>query len=411
MFGRFLGDAFDAEVRRQITLLTLARTAANSAYRYAAPFLAVIARGLDVDLAELGVAVTIAELTGLLAPIVGRRVDRIRRGVAMTLGLSGIAAGAGLAAASPSVPAFAVALVLLSLSKITFDVAVGSWIADRVPFARRARVIGLTETAWALGLLCGVSLMGIVTAVAGWRAGYALGAVAVGVMAIVVGRRMRASPPRRSARDSTRGAAGRLDAATLVVVGTVFLLMLAQQCVGIVFGAWLDDEFGVQAAGLAAVVLLLGLGELASSIATVRYTDRWGKARSVVRGGAVMAPALALLGLIGDTGVVVAVALLLVSLVGFEFAIVSAIPLASELHHDARATGIALVVGGGTLGRAVGALVATRLYDTHGITVPAVLGSALALGMIVWLRVGGRHLARWDGAAVRPASATPGTRW
>jgi predicted MFS family arabinose efflux permease len=406
MLDRFLGDEFDDDVRHQITLLTLARTAANSAYRYAAPFLAVIARGLDVELATLGVAVTVAELSGLLAPLLGRVVDRLRRGLAMTIGLSGVTCGALLAAAAPGAGGFAAALVVLSMSKIVFDVAVGSWIADRVPFRRRARAIGLTETAWALGLLVGVSLMGVATAVAGWRTGYALGAAAVGAAAVAVGVRLGGSRLARGRGPARRAATVRAlarDPATVVVIGTVFLLMLAQQCVGIVFGAWLEDELGVGELGLAAIVVLLGLGELGASTGAVRFTDRWGKARSVIRGAGVMAPALLLLGLVGDTSVVVAVALLVVAVVGFEFAIVSAIPLASELRHDARATGIALVVSGGTLGRAVGALAATRLYDAHGFTVPAILGSALAVAMIGWLRIGGRSFVRWDD---RPAPAT-----
>ena len=57
--------------------LTLARFAANAVYRYAPPFLATIARGLDVDIADIGVALAVTEASGLASPLVGQLVDRI----------------------------------------------------------------------------------------------------------------------------------------------------------------------------------------------------------------------------------------------------------------------------------------------------------------------------------------------
>ena len=52
------------------------RTAANAAYRYAPPFIAVIGRGLDVSVAELGVALAITDACGLASPLIGRLVAR-----------------------------------------------------------------------------------------------------------------------------------------------------------------------------------------------------------------------------------------------------------------------------------------------------------------------------------------------
>ena len=77
VLGRFLDDSFAPEVRTDITALTVSRLAANSCYRYSAPFLATIARGLDVSLDQIGVALAIAELGGLLSPLTARLVDRL----------------------------------------------------------------------------------------------------------------------------------------------------------------------------------------------------------------------------------------------------------------------------------------------------------------------------------------------
>src|SRR5215203_619614 len=59
VLGRFLDDSFAPEVRSGVTTLTVARLSANSCYRYSAPFLATIARGLDVSLEQVGVALAI----------------------------------------------------------------------------------------------------------------------------------------------------------------------------------------------------------------------------------------------------------------------------------------------------------------------------------------------------------------
>ena len=74
-----LDESYPPLVRRAVLPLTLARFSTNAVYRFAAPFLATIARGLDVDLADLGVALAVTELAGLTSPLVGRWIDRLRR--------------------------------------------------------------------------------------------------------------------------------------------------------------------------------------------------------------------------------------------------------------------------------------------------------------------------------------------
>ena len=166
---RVLDDTHSDEVRRVVPMLTFARFAANSVYRYAPPFIATIARGLDVDIADIGVALAIAEASGLASPLVGRLVDRVPRRVAMTGGMLGMAAGAAIAAGSTGVVWFAVGLLVLALTKIVFDIGLIAWTADHVPYERRGRVVGIIETSWAFGLLIGVSSLGVVTALTSWR--------------------------------------------------------------------------------------------------------------------------------------------------------------------------------------------------------------------------------------------------
>ena len=109
----------------------------------------------------------------------------------------------------------------------------------------------------------------------------------------------------------------------------MFCLMSATQALFVTFGPWLEDEFGVGTAGLAAVTFGLGALELAASTTSAARTDRWGKERSVAarRGGdgagrprprrprPAAGVGLLLLGLF---------------IAAFEFAIVSCIPIGGD---------------------------------------------------------------------------------
>jgi MFS transporter, DHA1 family, inner membrane transport protein len=374
---RTLDDSYPAAVRRDVTTITVARLTANAAYRFAPPFLATIARGLDVELSELGVALAVSELCGLSSPLIGRIVERVPRRWSMVTGLTGIGCGAVIAGASSGVVMFGAGLFVLAITKIVFDVGLGSWIADHVPYERRGRVVGVTETAWALGLLVGVSLMGLITAATSWRWAYAAAAVAVVVMAGVLAVRIDSGASDSSARAAVVDPTARLGVPGWLAVLGMFCLMSATQALFVTFGPWLEDEFGVRTVGLAAVTFGLGALELAASTTSAARTDRWGKELSVAGGAAVMVPAaLALAAL--DSRLVIGLLLLGLFIAAFEFAIVSCIPIGGDLIPGSPARGLGTMIACGTLGRTLTAIPATRLYDRWGMTPAALLGAAFA---------------------------------
>jgi predicted MFS family arabinose efflux permease len=92
---------------------------------------------------------------------------------------------------------------------------------------------------------------------------------------------------------------------------------------------------------------------------------------------------------IGDLPMGAGVALLTLFFLGFEFSIVSAIPIIGELHPEARASSIGLAVAFMTIGRSAAALVATRLYTAHGMGGAALPAGAcgLATAALMWWAV------------------------
>lgn len=390
MLDRVLEADTPDEIRHGILAATTARTATNAAYRFAPPFIAVIGRGLDVSVAEIGVALAITDLCGVTSPLIGRLVDHVPRRWSMTGGLIGVGAGVGLAAGSTGLVWLTLSLMVVSLAKIVFDVGLGSWIADQVPFDRRSRVVGLTETSWALGLLVGVSLMGVVTAVWSWRLAYVLAALFVLATAVVVARRIptRPSPSRRA---TVAAPTTRMPATSWLAVLGMVGLMSAAQTLFITFGPWLEDEHGFTGAGLAGVTFGLGALELGSSTMSAARTDRWGKERSVVAGTLLMIPAALALAAV-HSALVAGLLLLGLFIAAFEFAIVSAIPIGAELVPGSPGRGIGTMIACGTVGRAAMAIPATRLYESHGIVPPAFLGAGAVTVTAVAMSVRYRRL-------------------
>ncbi|MGD9701648.1 MAG: MFS transporter [Acidimicrobiia bacterium] len=398
MLGRALDESYPRAVRDRVTLLTAARLTANSAYRFAPPFLATIARDTGVSLATLGVALSVSEVGGVLSPVLGRLVDRWPRRRTMAFGLLGVSISAFAVAASPDTVTFSIALLAIAVSKTVFDISLGGWIADHVSYERRGRVVGLTEISWAGGLLVGVPIMGLVAGFTSWRGGYVVAAVGVLVLAALVSKRLdesaRPEPPAH-ARGATASGRRRVNIHLISVIASFGCLMGAAQCAFVTFGSWLEDGFGATAGGLAAVSFGLGVGELVASTSTVRVTDRWGKRRSVALGASLMVPTGILMTTAAHEHLPTGLALLALYVLGFEFAVVSALSLASNLVPGRPSTGIGFLFGAGTLGRAATNVLATKLYELHGVGAAFLLGTALAAACVCLLLVGTRAEERW----------------
>ena len=377
---RFLDDSYSEETRRHVTTLTIARLTSNACFRYAPPFLASISDDFQISLSRLGLALMITEIVMGISPILGRVVDRMHRRTALAGGLLAISGAATVAAASPSVWIFVLGMLLIAVAKFIFDIGLASWVNDHVEYEKRGRVIGFTETSWALGLLIGVTAMGLVASATSWRWGYAVGAISVAVMAIVVMTRLDGHDVAGSQRskDTTKYPMPRNG---YWIFAAMFFLMAASQTLFVTFGSWLEDQFGFTEAGISAVVFGLGAFELLASVTSARRTDTWGKERSTIFGALLILPAGLLL-TVGHNNAVIGLILLGIYLLGFEFSIVSMLPLSANLIPSSPGRGLGIVLAGGTLGRASMSLIGTAAYEKFGINVPAFMGAVCAAGMI-----------------------------
>lgn len=367
-------------------LFAVVRLVVNSAHRFVYPFLPAIARGLGVSLERAGLLVSLRWFAGLGTPFVVASVGRgERRRRLIVSGLALFALGAAITAGFGVFAGAVAGFVLMGIAKPMYDIATQAYLADRIPYERRARFLSILELTWAGSLLLGAPAAGWLIDRAGWNAPFWVFAVLAGLaVAPIVGL-----------TDADTVAAGpaagrlRLDRSAAALLAVTALYTMAAEIMFVVYGAWLEDSFGLSLVALGGTAVVVGVAELLGEGATFAFTDRIGKRRSVMVGLAVSA--VGFLALVPSSSQLVpGMAALAVALTGFEFTIVSAIPLATEVHPTARARYLSLLIVATALGRTVGAGLGPVLFSGPGLAVNAITAAvadlaALAI-LVAWVR-------------------------
>ena len=352
------------KLRLQILVMTLARIVLNTLHRMVYPFLAVFARGLGGDIAVMAYALTFRSLLGVLGPLLASLADSRGRKTGMLFGLAVFIAGAVLVLLVPTFPAFMLSLMLAMIGKYVYDPTMQAYLGDRVPYERRGRVIAITELGWSLSFIIGIPLMGFLIARFGWRGPYPALALA-GVLVFLGLAWLLPKDPRPDSKQP--GVLNNFQAVlthktALLGLSIGLLISSANEVINLVFGVWMEDAYGLQIASLGIAAAMIGIAELSGETLTALFTDRLGKPRAV--GFGIMLNCLAVIALstLGRSlpGAITGLFLFYMT---FEFTLVSTIPLMTELLPSARATLMATNIAGLSLGRALGALLATRLYS------------------------------------------------
>jgi predicted MFS family arabinose efflux permease len=379
-----------ARLRVLVPLFTLVRLLTSTAFRMVYPFLPAFRDGLGVSVASLTTAIGARSLVaGLLGPFTATWGDTRGRKTGMLLGMALFVGGAAIVAFWPTFAGFTLAMMLTILGKVTFDPSIQAYLGDRVPYARRSQVLTLTELSWSGAYILGIPAVGFVIARAGWIAPFPLLGLLVLLCAALIWIWVPKDPP-VDGRDATRllHKFGEILATPTAVTALFFtgLICVANEIINLTFGVWMEASFGLQLAALGASAAVLGAAELSGEGLVALVTDRLGKRRSILLGTAVNCVAVALLPFVGGS-LVLALAALFLFYISFEFTIVSAIPLMTEVMPQARATMMAAFFTSASFGRALASGLTSWLYGIgFGASVLAVLVANL-LAIIVLRRL------------------------
>lgn len=382
-------------LRLQVLAFTATRIVLNSMFRMVYPYLAFFSLGLGVDQATLSLAITARALFGVAGPFLASVADSRGRKTGMLFGLLLFTVGSGAVIVWPTFPAFLLALVLTLLGKYTFDPAMQAYLGDRVPYQRRGLVVAVTELGWSLSLVIGVLGLGVLIAQYGWRAPFPVltlcGILALILLAWMLPRDPAADRSRPGIWSNLRMVLTYPPALAGLAIG--FWASGANEVINLVFGVWIGDAFNLQIIGLGIVALFIGISELGGESLAGVLTDRVGKPRAIGAGLLLNGVAALILPFLGLTqsGALIGLCLFYVT---FEFTLVSAIPMMTEIMPGARATLMALNIAALSLGRALGAFVSHPLYvwgQTPGnlpTWMPGILVSALVVvlfNLFAWL--------------------------
>lgn len=338
----------------------------------------------------MALAVTARSSLGIAGPLLGSLGDRIGRRKGMLIGMTAFGLGSLLVAFWPSYPTLFIALLLGSAGKMVFDPAMQAYLGDRVAYEQRGGAIAATEIGWSGASLLGLPLVGWLMARLGWVAPFPLFAGLALIFVCVLARQLPrpADPPDGNARlGATLSAIWRQPSA-LAALSITFLISVGNEAVNIVYGLWLEGSFGLQIAALGLASAVIGGAELTGEGTVALFTDRFGKRRSALLGTALIAFSCLLLPLLARSlpGALFGLFLFYLS---FEFTFVSLIPLMTELTPSSRATLMAGNITAAAGGRAVGALIGTRLFP-FGMAANTLFGAAAAgaaLGVLARVKV------------------------
>jgi predicted MFS family arabinose efflux permease len=377
-----------SSLKTKVGMFTTIRLVFNAASRLVYPFLTVLSNGMRVNLADITLAISLSMVASALGPFIAPVADRYGRRTGMLLGLGIFTLGTALVALFPSYWTFMLALMLANLGNNVFLPAMQAYLSDRSSYSRRGVILGVTEMSWALSFILLIPLFGVIIQATDWHTPFTIltGLAVLALLVIVWQVPGDGASAAAASKESLYAGLRQVFTSrnALFMLGSGMAMLVANEVVNVVFGAWIEDSYNLQIAALGAASMVIGFSELGGEGLSTLLVDRLGKERSVVMGLAANCLVVFSLPLLG-TSLVGAIAWLFLFYLTFEYAVTSSWPLVSEVLPATRATMLAVFIAVLSLGRAVGSLIAPSFF-AHGFLVNGAVAAVLNVVSVLLLR-------------------------
>jgi len=374
--------------------ITFFRLVLNTSKRFAYPFAPVLSRGLGVSLTAITSLIAVNQFTALLGLLVGPLSDRWGYRKMMVAGMAMLGTGMLAAAFFPFYAVVLLALFLAGLGKSVLDPAVQAWAGSRVPYERRALVIGILETAWAASTLIGIPLVAVIIDRFGWQSPFLvmglLGIVGAVTLFVIIPREKASSSFGQTVSwSSYLGTYAQLagNKAALGALGYAFFISAGNDNLFVVYGAWLEKSFGLGLVALGMGTSLIGLAELLGEGLTAAVSDRLGLKRALFWGLGLTSLSYFVLPFLEGALPAALTGIALIFLT-FEFTMVTSFSLSTEILPAARATMMASFLATAGLGRVLGAVMGGFVWQAGGIWATCWLSGGLTMIGLVCLKIG-----------------------
>jgi len=370
-------------------LLATATGLAVASIYYVQPLLGLLSGQFGVGGAAIGLLPTLTQLGYaaailLLSPL-GDRFDRRRIIVVKAMAL---VAALAFAALAPGFAALCIASVAIGLTATLAQDLVPA-AATLAPEAERGKRVGQVMTGLLLGILLSRVAAGSVAALAGWRAVYAIAAVAVALLIPLLWQRLPRFVP------ATKAGYGSLLASMAglwVKHAALRRAALAQGLLSVAFSSFWSTlalmlagpEFGQGSAVAGAFGLAGAAGALAAPLAG-GLADRRGP-QAVIRVAAMLVFAAFAVQAVAPASLWLLVGVAVVFDLGVQAALVSHQSVIYSLDPASRSRLNAVLVSCMFVGMASGAALGSVLLAQLGWRAVPALGAAAALGALVVAR-------------------------
>jgi len=362
------------------------------------PFLAIFAAGLGIDVITMGRLLSLRSATGFVAPVLSALADRYGYRRMMRLALLCTIMGLLLLGSSHGLPVALLGMAVMGFGLSGFVPTLHAYLSARLPYQVRARGLGMLEYSWALAGIVGLFAMGYLIAATNWRVPLFVLAGGLALMWLLIGmlppahtelthaeRQQGREPVGMGLRFREIFDLGHYAQSAYSTIAAQSLLFFAGMQLIVIHGAWLSRDYGLGAAALGTVALVLGCFDLLASVSVSLFTDRIGKRRSVMVGATgVLLGYLALPFL--NVNLISAVLGLALTRSAFEFGIVSQISLVSEQAPAQRgkmmALAAAFVLAGGTVANLTGPWLYER-FGLVGLSGSAIVAMVIALFLLL----------------------------
>ena len=364
----------------QILAVLFFRLLLNTGRRFVYPFAPALSRELGVPLAAITAIIATCQLTTLVGLFSGPLADRFGFRRMMRIGLVMLTIGMLLCGLADQYWLIFVGLVVASFGKVLFDPAIQAFIGHTIPFSRRGRIIGIVETAWAGSTLIGIPALGLIIDQIGLGLSFYLLAALGGISWLIINQVISDDRPTTTGHNGLRIFAALPEllrnrpAAGMLAFG--FWISIANDSLFVVYGAWLERDFGLSIASLGLTTIAIGSAELLGESMTAIFADRLGLKRALIIGLLLAMLAYLILPLTGGS-LWLALAGMFLVFFAYEFTIVTSFSLSTELLAESRATMMAGFYATAGIGRMIGVLLGGSLWQLGGLK--AVAWTALVL--------------------------------
>jgi DHA1 family inner membrane transport protein len=355
-----------------ISITTFTKLLMNVTRRMIYPFAPEFARGLGVELSSITSVIALNQATALLGPVGASFADKYGYKLLMLLSLVFLTIGTFAAGFIPLYSVLMLCLFLAGLAKSIFDPTLQAFIGKYIPFEQRGKVIGITELAWAGSSLMGIPVAGLIIERFSWQTPFwILGILSIVCFGLIL-KLMPKDPPRE--KESKKTSPSFLanwktiikNREVLGILSFAFFMALASDNLFVIYGAWLEQSYGLGLAAIGFSTILIGISEILGEGMTALFSDRIGLKRSILLGLSLCGGAYFLLPAL-DIGLSFVLAGLFLIFFFFEFTYVTAMSLTTELVPELRASTMSAFYAIGGIGRVIGAFSGGMIWSSFGL--------------------------------------------